>query len=179
VSDLAQTLEAAPMIPPGRDCGTCTLCCKLFPVPDLAKPAGRWCQHIVQGRGCGIHATRPTVCRSFFCQWVYNEALGPEWKPEVCKFVLSIYGGTNSLVVTADPGFPRNWAREPYIGDLRRWAAAAMADGHQVIVFNGDHVTAILADGEKLLGTVGLGDRLVTVRRGLIYDVEWRRHADA
>ena len=161
---------------PGKDCGTCTLCCKLFPVPELDKPSGKWCRHIVQGRGCGIHATRPPVCRAFHCQWLYNPDLGPEWKPETAKFVLSIYPKSNTLAVTVDPGFPRNWAREPYISQLRRWSEAALAQGDCVVVFRGDHATAILPDREVVLGVLREGDVLATIRRGLAYDVEVRRH---
>lgn len=163
------------MSEPTRSCGSCTLCCKLFPVPELNKPSGRWCQHIAQGKGCGIHATRPQVCRAFFCQWIYNEELGPEWKPETSRFVLSIYPGSNSLVVTADPGNPRAWAREPYISGLRRFAAAALAQGDSVLVFNGDRGSAILPDREVELGVIRPGDRIVTVRGPKGFDVVVRR----
>jgi hypothetical protein len=160
---------------PGKSCGSCTLCCKLFPVPELQKPAGKWCRHIAQGRGCGIHETRPPVCRAFDCQWLQNAELGPEWKPERCKFVLSIYPGSNSLVVTADPASPRNWAQEPYIGELRRWASAALAQGDSVLVFTGAKASAILPDGERELGLIQPGDRIVSLRRGTLHDVEVRR----
>ncbi len=160
---------------PGKTCGSCTLCCKLFPVPELQKPAGTWCRHIAQGRGCGIHETRPPVCRAFDCQWLYNADLGPEWKPERCKFVLSIYPGSNSLVVTADPAYPRNWAQEPFMGELRRWASAALAQGDSVLVFAGSKASAILPDGEKELGLIQPGDRIVSLRRGNGFDVEVRR----
>lgn len=162
---------------PGKDCGTCTLCCKLFPVPELDKPSGAWCRHIVQGRGCGIHATRPQVCRAFHCQWLYNPDLGPEWKPETARFVLSIYPKSNTLAVTVDPGFPRNWAQEPYLSQLRRWSGAALAQGDCVVVFKGDHATAILPDRDVALGVLREGDTVATFRRGLVYDVEVRRHA--
>ncbi|MCA0399708.1 MAG: hypothetical protein LCH38_02700 [Proteobacteria bacterium] len=159
-------------LPPGRECGTCTLCCKLFPVPELEKPAGRWCRHIAQGRGCGIHETRPEICRAFFCQWVYNADLGPEWKPEVSRFVLSIYPGSNSLVVTADPGAPAAWRAEPYLRNLRRWAEAALAQGDQVLVMHGARATAILPDREVELGEIGAGDRIATYRGPGGYDVK-------
>jgi hypothetical protein len=162
-----------------RACGSCTLCCKLFPVPELEKPAGRWCQHIAQGRGCGIHETRPPVCRAFWCQWIENPDLGPEWKPEVAKFVLSIYAGSNSLAVTVDPAQPSAWRREPYLANLRRFAAAALAQGDQVIVFVGDRATAVLPDGETELGRILPGDRIATFTRGGQYVVEVTRHESA
>ena len=155
---------SADPIPMGRECGSCTLCCKLFPVPDLAKPAGKWCPHIAQGKGCGIHASRPQVCRDFFCQWVFNEDLGPEWKPEVSRFVLSIYPGSNSLAVTVDPGTPAAWRQEPYLRLFRMWAQAALEQGDQILVFNGVRATAILPDREVELGEIKPGDRIVTLK---------------
>ena len=116
-----------------RACGTCTLCCKVFPVAELAKPAGRWCQHVRQGQGCSIYVDRPQTCRDFYCQWRFSDDLGPEWKPEVARFVLSIYPGTNSLSVAVDPGTPAAWQQEPYLSNLRQWSEVALAEGEQVI----------------------------------------------
>jgi len=158
-----------------RTCGSCTLCCKLFPVPDLGKPAGTWCRHIAQGRGCGIHATRPDLCRAFWCQWIENPDLGPEWKPEKAKFVLSIYPGSQSLAVTVDPAYPASWRGDAYLPSLRRWARAAMEDKEFVIVFVGDDATIILPEGEKPLGRLGPGDKIVGLRRGNAFDVAVRR----
>ena len=72
----------------GRACGTCTLCCKVIAVVDFDKPPGVWCPHCVRGKGCGIYETRPTDCRTFFCEWMLTTSLGPEWKPERSKFAL-------------------------------------------------------------------------------------------
>jgi hypothetical protein len=167
---------AEPVIPPGRACGTCTLCCKLFPVPELDKPAGRWCQHIVQGRGCGIHETRPGVCRAFFCQWIYNAELGPEWKPEIARFVLSIYPGTNSLAVTVDPGNPTAWRDPRYLPSLRLWARTALEQGDQVLVFVGARAIAILPEREVDLGEISPGDAIVSLRGSAgSFDVRLKR----
>lgn len=158
-----------------RTCGSCTLCCKLFPVPPLDKPAGKWCPHVAQGKGCGIHETRPQLCRGFDCQWLVSEDLGPDWKPERSKFVLSIYPGSNSLVVTVDPAFPAAWRTPQFLPMLRRWAAAALAQGDQVIVFVGDACTVILPDREKELGRIAPGARIVSLKNGRgQFDVEVR-----
>lgn len=157
---------------PTRSCGSCTLCCKLFPVPELNKPAGRWCAHIAQGKGCGIHDTRPQVCRAFFCQWIHNDELGPDWKPDRARFVLSIYPGTNSLAVTVDPGTPDAWTRAPYHRELRRWAEAALKGGDNVLVFNGDRVTIVLPDRDVALGVLGPGDQIRVGRRGHVYEAD-------
>ena len=96
---------------PGRACGTCTLCCKVYDVPTLDKPAGRWCRHCKPGRGCGIHLTRPDHCRSFHCLWMTESWLGPEWKPERSKIVLSIDPATRFLFAQVDPGHATAWKR--------------------------------------------------------------------
>src|SRR5258707_4525960 len=74
---------------PGRSCGTCSMCCKVYSIRELSKPAGRWCVHAVRGAGCAIHPNRPRSCRDFFCSWLVDPNLGPGWKPEVSRFVLS------------------------------------------------------------------------------------------
>jgi len=40
-----------------RQCGGCTLCCKLLPVPPLEKLAGQRCQHQRHGKGCAVYET--------------------------------------------------------------------------------------------------------------------------
>lgn len=141
-----------------RSCGSCTLCCKVFPVPELEKAAGKWCKHIEHGLGCGIHESRPPVCRGFFCQWVLNPVFGPEWKPERSKFVMTNYQGSESLMVMVDPNFPGAWRNEPYLTGLRATAEAAMKQGEQVIVFVGQRAISILPDREIDHGVIGLGD---------------------
>ena len=160
----------------GRDCGTCTLCCKVYDVPVLDKPAGTWCRHCRPGRGCGIHDTRPDYCRSFHCLWMTQGWLGPEWKPERCKMVLSVDPATNFLFVNVDPGAPAAWKAQPFHGQLRQWATAGAAQRRHVVVFLGKNATVILPDRDVPLGTVGPGDRIVARERrtatGLTFDVE-------
>jgi hypothetical protein len=98
---------------PGRACDTCTLCCKVIAIEDFAKPPGVWCRHCVRGKGCGIYETRPSSCRTFFCEWMLAPSLGPEWKPERAKFALVI-GDGGHLTAFVDPGFPGAWRASPY-----------------------------------------------------------------
>jgi hypothetical protein len=161
---------------PGRDCGTCTLCCKVYDVPAVEKLAGTWCRHCQPGRGCGIHATRPDHCRSFHCLWMTQEWLGPEWKPERSKMVLSMDPVTRFLLVQVDPGAATAWRREPYYGQLKRWAAAAVPQGRQVVVFLNKSATVVLPDRDVPLGLLGPNDRIVARERrtaqGVTLDVE-------
>ena len=161
---------------PGRDCGACTLCCKVYDVPAVEKLAGTWCRHCQPGRGCGIHETRPQHCRSFHCMWMTETWLGPEWKPDRSKLVLSVDPATRFLFVQVDPGAPGAWRRDPYYGQLKNWAAAGAGQGRQVVVFINKSATVVLPDRDVALGPLGPNDRIVARARrtaqGLTFDIE-------
>jgi hypothetical protein len=55
-----------------RTCEGCSLCCKLVAVPDLDKPAGKWCQHCSpkDNLSCTIYESRPGNCQDFQCLWL-------------------------------------------------------------------------------------------------------------
>ncbi len=166
---------------PGRDCGTCTLCCKVYDVPSLAKPAGRWCQHCLPGRGCGIHETRPQHCRSFFCLWMTDATMPPEWKPERSKFVLTVDPVSRFLNVQVDPGAPGAWRAHPYYAKLRELAAQLLPEQRFVMVFVNKTATVLLPDKEVALGVIGDSDRLIPYRQvtpnGVTYSFEVARGA--
>lgn len=55
-----------------RRCGGCTLCCKILPVRELAKPANTRCQHQRTGKGCAVYARLAQVspaCVFWSCRW--------------------------------------------------------------------------------------------------------------
>ena len=161
---------------PGRACGSCTLCCKVYDVPVLGKPAGSWCPHCKPGRGCGIHETRPDHCRAFFCLWMTQTWLGPEWKPDRAKMVLTVDPVTNFLFVQVDPGAPNVWRSQPYYAQIKQWASGAVARGRQVIVFHNKLATVVLPDRDVALGALGPSDRIVMRERetptGKVIEVE-------
>ncbi len=169
------TAPETPGLAPGRDCGSCTLCCKVFRIVEVDKPSGQWCRHVVQGRGCGIHETRPEVCRHFFCFWRQNATLGPDWKPDRSKFVLYREMKGKRLVVASDPSVPTAWRRQPYYDAFKHWARRDAAKNHQILVFNGKRATAVLPDRDLDLGIVEVGDEIIYhVVSGRI-EVEHRR----
>ena len=67
---------------PGRECGDCTVCCTVPTIdqPGFQKPAGATCRHC--DHGCRIHATRPEVCRQYFCAWRQMEIFSEDWRPD-------------------------------------------------------------------------------------------------
>ena len=60
---------------PGRACGGCTLCCKVYALPEIGKPAGVWCKYCEPGKGCKIHDALPDPCREFFCLWMTDATM--------------------------------------------------------------------------------------------------------
>lgn len=160
---------------PGRACGSCMLCCKVPAIKesdlspgehDIAKPSGAWCRHAVKGSGCAVYDGRPSVCRRFYCHWMMNPSLGPEWKPDKARFVL--YGDAtarNVIDIAVDPAFPNAWMKAPYRETIRRWAAAAAADNRFVLIQIGQRNLAVLTDSVVDLGIMGPED-VVTVARG-------------
>lgn len=145
-------------IAPGRECGTCTLCCKVYDVPAVGATAGNWCPNCSAGRGCKIYQSRPQQCRDFLCLWMTQDFLGPDWKPEKARFVLTMDAVTRWLFVQADPGAAQAWRKEPYFTQLKRWAAAG---NRPVIVFVRKSAIALTASGEAPLGEIGADERLV------------------
>jgi hypothetical protein len=55
---------------PTRECGTCSLCCKLIAVEELKKLHGVWCFLWKKGVGCKIYNIRPKSCKEFTCLWL-------------------------------------------------------------------------------------------------------------
>ena len=99
-----------------NNCGTCTACCRIFEIPELAKPAGKWCEHCEIGRGCTIYNERPAVCQEFECLWLLSqqrddprEHLAPELRPDRCKVVFS--PSTNDRIMAASSCRCRGWSR--------------------------------------------------------------------
>jgi hypothetical protein len=155
------------MVVAGRSCGSCSLCCKVVSVAELAKPAGEWCVHCRPGNGCGIHAIRPFVCRGAYCEWMICKGLGPEWRPERAKFVLFKTNAGRRLTAHVDPGYAAAWRRSPYYENLKQWAREGVQrspDMHVVDVMIGERSTVILPDDDVDIGVVA-ADELVRLDR--------------
>jgi hypothetical protein len=146
---------------PGRECGTCTLCCKLIAVTALEKPPGTWCPHCVRGKGCGIYQTRPPECRTFYCHWMLEKGLTADWKPEKAKFALVTSEGGH-MTAFVDPGFPGAWRSSPYFETLKRWSLeGARANPARIVTVRiGTRGIVILPDREIDIGMIGPDDAI-------------------
>jgi len=167
--------DAEPNIVLGRSCGTCSMCCKVYSIKELNKSAGQWCVHCVRGSGCGIHAHRPRSCRDFFCSWLVDPNLGPEWKPEVSRFVLSSDAFHRAIMVTVDPGRPLAWKRAPYYAVLKQFSEVFFRIDQKVLVNLNGHITVILPDRDVPIGAIAPGDEIAIWRDGLKYRAGLRR----
>jgi hypothetical protein len=69
---------------PNRDCGECTVCCKVLLIddPEFQKFPGVMCPNCKSGAGCQIYEMRPSPCRGFNCGWRYMPELGEELRPD-------------------------------------------------------------------------------------------------
>lgn len=139
----------------GRECGTCTLCCKVAAVEEMNKRNGVWCSHCTPGQRCTVYDRRPPSCRSFYCQWMLEKGLGPEWKPERAKFAMVKTEGGRRLTALVDPGFPSAWRRAPYYENLKQWALEASRKAPQIYLVDvliGQRSIVILPDRNVELG---------------------------
>src|SRR5438477_5505751 len=109
-----------------RACGDCTLCCKVMSIEELAKSAGRWCPSCEPGRGCLIHATRPSECRAFNCLWLIDGRIGEHWKPGRSKLVLTT--SQDGIEIRCDPGFPDAWRKEPFRSEIHNMSLSGMTN---------------------------------------------------
>jgi len=159
---------------PGRECGSCTLCCKVYNIPELGKDMGKWCKHCKPGKGCLIHDQLPGQCAAFNCLWRTEEGLPAHWKPDQAKMVLTVHPNTLYIYVQVDPGAPSAWLRQPYHGELRQWAKNNLQKGMFVIVFVNYEATLIMPDQDLPLGRLQPTDRLSVLSRsggGAPYEV--------
>jgi hypothetical protein len=147
-----------------RQCGDCTLCCKVMAIEALAKPANAWCPHCRPGRGCTIYPARPDECASFNCLWRVNDLLDEHWKPSRSKLVLTT--SEDGIKVRCDPGFPDAWRRDPYAGEIRAWAVEGETRDMTVVVITGQRVILVTPGRDFDLGVVGPDDRIVRELEG-------------
>jgi hypothetical protein len=148
--------SASFQVAPGKSCGTCMMCCKLPLIEELEKPSGQWCRHAVLRKGCGIYDNRPSVCQSFYCLWMLDPRLGPEWKPEKAKFFVYPDREKEEVFnVAVDPAFPDAWTKPPFFAAIKNWVVEGAELGRFVTVHIGSRWIAVLPDRVVELGNVG------------------------
>jgi hypothetical protein len=149
----------------GRECGSCSLCCKLIAVVELSKPEGVWCSHCAPGKArCLIYDSRPTSCQGFHCGWLQSSDFGPEWRPTTAKMVLAAESDGNRITLYVDPSFPTNWRKEPYYSQLQNLAVHLAQQQMQLLVRVNDRVIVLLPNKEIDLGRCDRDDQILVSR---------------
>jgi hypothetical protein len=148
----------------GRECGSCTLCCRVLGINEIEKPQGDWCPHCDVGKGCQIYDTRPGECRDFFCGYLTLPMVDEKWFPARSKMVVFPAPEGTRLSIHVDPQRPNAWKEEPYHSDMRAWARHVAGTDFQVVVFVKQRAIAILPDRDVDLGTLGQDETIVYER---------------
>jgi hypothetical protein len=75
-----------------RECGDCTLCCKLVPVKEIDKPANTRCKHQRQIKGCLVYHTNkmPFSCHVWNCRWLVNADTHDLARPDRSHYVIDM-----------------------------------------------------------------------------------------
>jgi hypothetical protein len=132
------------------------LCCNVFPLPALGKPAGRWC-HLLGPSGCTVHDLgQPEVCSQYACYWLEHEDIPEKSRPDLLGMVVTESGtvtvGGHELPVLVinlqEPDSDRSPAARAMIDDfLAAGKAALLLHGPDMrIVYDRTRYAAITPD---------------------------------
>ncbi|MCP5059893.1 MAG: YkgJ family cysteine cluster protein [bacterium] len=101
-----------------RACGSCSLCCTVLRVDELHKLGGTPCPQLsTSGGGCGIHPTRPPICRAYRCLWLQG-GLEEDDRPDRLAAVTDLLseGGTTRLAIRE--AYPGAFDRTPRLQEI-------------------------------------------------------------
>ena len=129
-----------------RECGKCTLCCKLIQVNSLDKPQGKWCEYCKTGKGCTIYSVRPEDCRTFKCLWLMDERLPDTLRPDKSHVVLSATRDGNKIVAHQDVNRPNAYKT----GEIGEWIEG-MSKLIDIIVVTGNKRVLLTTKKEEPL----------------------------
>lgn len=162
------------MSDPAKQCGECSLCCKVMGIPELRKPKDAACVHIIPGKGCEIYERRPPSCRAFACHWILDSAIADAWKPSTCHMVIE--AKQRSMVIHVDPDFAEAWRDEPYFSEIKAMAKAGLAKGAMTLVIEKLRTIVVLPDEEIDLGFLGPGARIAMTPVKTPDGMRWQPH---
>ncbi len=130
------------------------MCCKLYAVPPMQKAADVWCRECAPGRGCKIWENRPKFCADFHCHYILDPNIGPDWRPDVCKFIMNFQTAT-TLWVKVDPAHKLAWRREPYYSVIKRWSTDFIAAGGYILVGDSINLYCVTPNDDEIVGRYG------------------------
>ncbi len=107
----------------GRECGGCSICCKVFMIKELQKFDYKWCTHARPGSGCAIYTHRPTVCQDFLCVWRLDPDLEHDHRPDflgVMFYSRSVRLGHREVIVYFIMEFEFGASRKRFVQEQDR-----------------------------------------------------------
>lgn len=110
-----------------RQCGDCTLCCKLLEIHDIPSAIGEYCQYCKVSNGCMIYDARPKECSDYQCMWTMMDRVSDDLRPDRCGI---IFDRIADDVISARMEGEMTPLVEAQIQSFGR-------EGFSVIVFNG------------------------------------------
>ena len=134
------------MEPKAKSCGGCDVCCRVYEIDELDKPAGRLCAHACTG--CAIYEARPQTCRTFDCLWLQRPELDATWRPDLAGFVMRLGEGGTTLWIDEDPLRRNAWKREPYYRQIKAWSAAVQQRRGLVMVAVAEGVVVVFPESD-------------------------------
>ncbi|MBI3439146.1 MAG: hypothetical protein HY054_10970 [Proteobacteria bacterium] len=140
---------------------------------------GVWCKHCDVGAGCVIYETRPRECEVFYCLYRTAKGISELWRPRDSHMVMTHEPQATRINVWVDTEFSGVWRNPQYLRPLRQLAQNMLRRRGSLIVWEGNHGTAILPDREINLG-LAMHKQIVVMGRdgpnGEEYNVEaWER----
>jgi len=155
-----------------RECGKCTLCCKIMEITELSKPAGQWCPNCRVGAGCTIYGQHPASCKGFRCGYLDGD-VSEEWRPNQSHLVVTFSNGPNYPFIHVDPGYPNAWRKEPFYSQIRQMAVDVEKNKGMVLVGVNHFFTVVFPVGEKYVGVIPPGKIIATSRRATPGGIEY------
>jgi hypothetical protein len=89
-----------------------------------------------------------------------DERLGPHWKPNKSKVVLTT--SEDGLEIRCDPGFPDAWRKEPFRSQIHKWAEAGELSDVTVLVIDRGFDLGVVRSDERIVRELE-GTRVVNV----------------
>lgn len=167
---------AASLLVAGRECGSCSLCCKVMTITymDPPKAGGKWCSHCSPGKGCAIWQDRPQGCADFHCDWRKNAQLSDDWRPDRCGFVINKAAEHLPFEIIVDPGRPDAWRKEPYYSALKGACRIAAEKRQAMMVLVGPRRWLMLPDKDVAVPTEHYASDYRIFRAPVLQGGEWQ-----
>lgn len=130
-----------------RQCGDCTLCCKLLEIHEIPSGIGEYCQYCKVGSGCMIYEARPKECSDYQCMWTMMDRVSDDLRPDKCGI---IFDRIAEDVITARLDEAREMT--PLIeGQIKSFGA----EGFSVVVFHDRKAQGYLNKGHSKEYVIG------------------------